>query len=86
MAVKLDGKLFTGVSYNQGSFSGDRGHIFIKGQIQCSYSLNLSAKNRVWQKIETVKSLSNLIETGSICKVCAKETNNLIQKTREVGK
>jgi hypothetical protein len=80
MGVKLDGKLFTGVSYNQGSFAGDKGHIFIKGQIQCSYSLNLSAKNRIWQKIESVKYLSNLIETGSICKVCAKQTKGLIQE------
>jgi hypothetical protein len=78
MAVKLDGILFTGVSYNQGSFSGNKGHIFIKGQIQCSYSLNLSAKNRIWQKIESIKHLLSLIETGSICKACAKQTKDLI--------
>jgi hypothetical protein len=80
MAVKMDGKPFTGVTYNQGSFTGDRGHIFIRGSIQCSYSLNLSGRYRVWQKVQTIKFLSELIEDGSICKVCAKKTKDLIQE------
>ena len=51
MSVKLNGKPFTGVSYNQGIFSGNKGHIFIDGHVKCSYSLNLYAKNRIWEKI-----------------------------------
>ncbi len=82
MGVKLDGKPFTGVSYNQGSFSGNKGHIFIKGQIQCSYSLNLSGKNRIWQKIETIKYFLDVIKTDSICKVCSEQTKNLIEEVR----
>ena len=81
--VTMNGKPFSGVTYNQGSFTGDRGHIFIGGYIQCSYALNLSARFRIWEKIETVKTLSGLIETDEICKACAKKTKNLIQKAGE---
>jgi hypothetical protein len=82
MSIKLDGKPFTGVSYNQGAFSGNKGHIFINGQVKCSYSLNLSAKNRIWEKIQTIENFLSLIETGSICKVCAEQTKNLIKEVK----
>jgi hypothetical protein len=83
MTVKMDGKPFTGVTYNQGSYTGDKGHIFIHGIMQCSYSLNLHGRYRIWQKIRTIKYLSNLIEENSICKVCANKTKNLIKQTME---
>ena len=79
MTIKMNGKPFTGVTYNQGSFTGHRGHIFIGGRIQCAYSLNLSGRNRIWEKIETLNVLSELLETDKICKVCAKKTKDLIE-------
>jgi hypothetical protein len=82
MSVKLNGKPFTGVSYNQGSFAGNKGHIFINGYIKCSYSLNLSAKNRIWKKIQTIENFLSLIQSGSICKVCAEQTTNLIKEAK----
>ena len=78
--VTMNGKPFSGVTYNQGSFTGNRGHIFINGYIQCSYGLNVSARSRIWEKIETVKVLSQLVETDEICKVCAKKTKELIKQ------
>lgn len=78
MAVKLDGKPFTGVTYNQGAFSGDRGHLFIKGIQQCSHSLSIQAKNRIWQKLFTIAKLQELIADGNICQSCAKNVTKLI--------
>jgi bacterioferritin-associated ferredoxin len=83
MAVKLDGKLFTGVTYNQGAFTGDRGHLFIKGIQQCSHSLSLQARNRIWQKLFTIAKLQETISNGSICQACAKKVTNLIQEKGE---
>ena len=79
MAVKLDGKPFTGVTYNQGAFSGDRGHLFIKGIQQCSHSLSIQAKNRIWQRLFTIAKLKELIADGNICQSCAKNVTKLIE-------
>ncbi len=79
MAVKLDGKPFTGVTYNQGAFSGDRGHLFIKGIQQCSHSLSIQAKNRIWQRLFTIAKLQELIADGNICQSCAKNVTKLIE-------
>jgi hypothetical protein len=83
MAVKVNGKIFTGVTYNQGPFGGDRGHIFINGRIQCSCSLNLHASNRIWLEIRLVKDLVDLVKQGSTCKICAKKTKTLINAAEE---
>jgi hypothetical protein len=83
MTVKMNGKPFTGVTYNQGSFTGDRGHLLIAGQVQCSSSLNLTGKGRIWEKIETTEALLELLEADSICKVCVKQTKALIKKVGE---
>jgi hypothetical protein len=80
MAVKLDGKPFTGVTYNQGAFSGDRGHLFIKGIQQCSHSLSIQAKNRIWQRLFTIAKLQELIADGNICQSCAKNVTKLIEE------
>jgi hypothetical protein len=79
MAVRLEGKLFTGVTYNQGAFSGDRGHLFILGVQQCSHALSLQAKNRVWLKLFTIAKLEKTITEGSICQACAKNVTQLIE-------
>lgn len=82
MAVKLDGKPFTGVTYNQGAFSGDRGHLFILGVQQCSHALSLQAKNRVWVKLITMAKLEKTIADGSICQACAKNVTQLIEANK----
>jgi bacterioferritin-associated ferredoxin len=87
MAVKVDGKKFTGVTYNQGAFSGDRGHLFILGMQQCSYSLAIQSRNRVWQKLITIAKLEQVIADGNICSACAKNVTQLIEanKTKEAN-
>ena len=79
MKVRLEGKPFTGVTYNQGAFSGDRGHLFIKGIQQCSHSLSIQAKNRIWQRLFTIAKLQELIADGNICQSCAKNVTKLIE-------
>ncbi len=88
MAIRLEGKLFTGVTYNQGAFSGDRGHLFILGVQQCSYALSIQAKNRVWIKLFTIAKLEKTITDGNICNACAKNVGQLIEanKTKEADK
>ena len=83
MAVNCEGKPFTGVTYNQGSFTGDRGHLFIKGNQQCSYIINVGARNRIWQRVFTIAKLQETISGGSICEVCAKKVTNLIEEKGE---
>jgi len=80
MAVKLNGKLFTGVTYNQGAFTGDRGHLFIKGIQQCSYFLSLQGRNRIWQNLFTIAKLQEKITGGSICQACAQKVIKLIEE------
>jgi hypothetical protein len=83
MAVNYEGKPFTGVTYNQGSFTGDRGHLFIKGIQQCSHLLSLQARNRIWQRLFTIAKLQETISGGSICQACAKKVTNLIEAKGE---
>ena len=83
--IKYDGKPFNGVTYNQGAYTGDRGHLFIKGEIQCSNAINYKAKNRVWIPLSKVYELENLIAQGGICQHCAKNVNALIQKKSNQG-
>ena len=80
MTVNYNNKPFTGVTYNQGAFTGNRAHFFIKGQQQCSYSLNLQAGNRIYKTIQTIANLQKLINTKSACKQCASNVNAAIQQ------
>ena len=80
MTVLYGGKPFSGVTYNQGAFTGDRGHLFIKGIQQCSYGLNLKARNRIYQVIQTIAKLKNVIEAGGVCEQCAKNVGVLIKE------
>ena len=82
MRVIYEGKPFTGVTYNQGLFAGNRGHLFLKGQIQCSYPLNLQANNRIYQVIKTIAKLENVIQTGKVCKQCAKNVSVAINSKK----
>lgn len=82
MKVRLEGKLFTGVTYNQGAFSGDRGHLFILGVQQCSHALSLQAKNRVWARLITIAKLEKTIADGGICQACAKNVTALIEANK----
>lgn len=83
MAIKYEGKPFTGITYNQGSFTGDRGHLFIKGIQQCSHSLSLQAKNRIWQRLFTIAKLQEIISQGSVCQSCSKKVIKLIEEKGE---
>ena len=87
MKIRLNGKVFTGISYNQGSFTGDRGHVFIAGVQQCSYALSLQAKTRVWFR-KTITELEQTITYQNTCQTCAKNVIELIQtnKTMEASK
>jgi len=83
MAITYQGKPFTGVTYNQGSYTGDRGHIFIKGIQQCSYALNAQGRNRIWESFKSIAYLKSLILEGKVCKMCAKNVNEKIQQLTE---
>jgi bacterioferritin-associated ferredoxin len=82
MAVKVDGKLFTGVTYNQGAYAGDRGHLFIMGMQQCSYALSLRARNRIWQKITTIAGLEKIVAEPNTCEKCSKNVTQVIQANK----
>lgn len=78
--IKYDGKPFNGVSYNQGAFAGDRGHLFIGGEMQCNYGINPQAKNRIWQPVFKIAQLEKIIADGSICKQCVKNVTKRIEE------
>lgn len=80
MAITYGGKLFTGVSFNQGSFVGDRGHFFIKGVQQCSYALSLTSRNRVWIPFDSVNKFTN---AEKICTKCSAKVAGLIKQMEE---
>lgn len=82
MAVKVDGKLFSGVTYNQGSFAGDRGHLFIMGMQQCSYALSYHARNRIWKKITTIAGFEKVVVEPDTCEKCAKNVKQAIQANK----
>ena len=81
--IKYDGKPFNGVTYNQGSFAGERGHLFINGVQQCKHQLNLVARNRIWNPIATITKVQTLITNGGICEQCAKTVTNKINAYQE---
>ncbi len=83
MGVLYGGVPFSGVTYNQGAFTGNRGHVFIKGKQQCSYGLNLKATNRIYQPVKTIAELKNVIEAGNVCEQCAKNVGVLIKEYEE---
>jgi hypothetical protein len=85
MQVLQNGKPFSGITYNQGSFTGDRGHLFIQGSQQCSYGLNLHSANRIYQNIRTIAQLKNVIDTQNVCKQCAKNVGVAISNTEKLG-
>jgi len=72
MIIKMNGKPFSGVTYNQGQFTGTQGHLFIAGEQQCNYGLNYEARNRIWDQVRTWSQLASLISNDGICKQCAK--------------
>jgi hypothetical protein len=82
MIIKMDGKPFSGVTYNQGQFTGTQGHLFIAGEQQCSYGLNYQARNRIWDKVRTWSQLESLISGDDICKQCAKNATSKIATYR----
>jgi hypothetical protein len=84
MKIVQNGKLFSGISYNQGAFTGDRGHLFIQGTQQCSYGLNLQSRNRIYQSIKTIKQLKNVLDTQNVCKQCAKKVSVAISNTEKM--
>lgn len=74
MTVLYGGKPFSGITYNQGAFSGDKGHLFIKGIQQCSYALNRKSKNRVWFPIKGIAELErNINGNENLCSACRTE-------------
>jgi hypothetical protein len=81
--VKLQGKPFSGITYNQGVFTGNRGHIFIKGHQQCTYGLNIQSANRIFQAINTILDLENAIKLDNICKQCHKKVSLAIANRKE---
>lgn len=78
--VKLDGQPFSGVTFNQGVFAGNRGHIYIQGVQQCKYAINVMARNRLWISIKTITDLEKRIQGAEICQQCAKTTSEKINK------
>lgn len=81
--IKMNGQPFSGVTYNQGAFAGNRGHLFIKGIQQCSYALSIKSRNRIWNSITQIAKLEQTIADGNICEQCAKNTTELIKKHKE---
>lgn len=81
MAVLYGGKPFSGITYNQGAFSGDKGHLFIKGIQQCSYALNRKSKNRVWIPFKLIGELvRNINSNANVCSACRKEVLAKIER------
>jgi hypothetical protein len=81
MKVRLNGKVFTGITYNQGAFSGDRGHVFIGGVQQCSHALSLQTKTRVWLR-KTMGELEKTITYQNTCQACAKNVTQLMEANK----
>lgn len=81
--IKMDNKPFTGVTYNQGAFAGNRGHLVIKGQLMCNVSMNLHANNRIWNRITSTANLENIANQNNTCKVCSKKVLDLISQARK---
>jgi hypothetical protein len=84
--VLYGGQPFSGVTYNQGAFSGDKGHLFIRGEQQCSYGLSLMSKSRIYCKIATIAKLQDVIQTGNVCEQCAKNVQILIDEYQKKEK
>ena len=82
MTVNYGGKPFSGVTYNQGAFSGNRGHLFIKGKQQCSHGLNLKAYNRIYETMTKIDELVLAIKNDNICKQCATNVTKLIKEAK----
>jgi hypothetical protein len=81
--IKMDGKPFTGVTYNQGAYAGNRGHLAIKGQLMCKTSMNLHANNRIWNRITSTANLENIANQDNTCKQCSKKVLDLINQARK---
>lgn len=81
--IKYGGELFSGVTYNQGQFSGKNGHLFILGKQQCNYGLSLQARNRIWIPITKWSKMEQIISNGDTCKQCAKNVTAKIDARKE---
>lgn len=81
--IKINGAPFTGITYNQGAFAGNRGHLVIKGQLMCKTSMNLHAKNRIWNQITSTANLENIANQNDTCKQCSKKVLDLISQARK---
>jgi len=84
--VLYGGVPFSGVTFNQGPFSGDKGHLFIKGQQQCSYGLSLMSRSRIYRQISTIAKLQDVISAENVCEQCAKNVQTLIDEYQQTGK
>jgi len=81
--IKMDNAPFTGITYNQGPYTGNRGHLVIKGQLMCKSGLNLQAKNRIWNKITSTENLEFSAKESNTCKQCSKKVLSLIEQARK---